>query len=141
MYVCFVYDEILHDELAIALLVDTNIWSQTFRLGVFQDIKTYIKKYKIPLINVIGFATDSAPSAIDSYHGFIVLSKAANHYMLLIHCAIYWRYLVAKSKSACLNLNVVNKFKANLLSTHLFKQLCNENKTAIEHLLLYSTQK
>ena len=139
-YVRFVHDGALHEELAIALTLDTNTRGET----VFQEVKTYFEKNQIPLANVLSCATDGAPSMVGRYRGFIAFLKAANPNVITIHCVIHRQHLVAKNISGRLNhslgtvIKAVNKIKVCALNTRLFKQLCIENDEAFERLLLHT---
>ena len=139
-YVRFVYDGVLHEELAMALSLNADTRGET----VFEEVKTYFEKNQIPLTNVIACATDSASSMMGRYHGFMAFLKAASPNVLTIHCVIHQQHLVAKNMSGRLNLSLntvikaVNKIKAHALNTCLFKQLCNENDKAFERLLLHT---
>ena len=132
------YDAVLHEELAMALSLNTDTRCET----VFQEVKTYFQKHQIPLTNVIAYATDGAPSTIGCYRGFIVLLKGLNLLVLTVYSVIHRQHLVTKNMSVCLNISLktvikaVNKIKAHALNTRLFKQLCNQNDGAFERLLL-----
>ena len=132
------YDAVLHEELAMALSLNTDTRCET----VFQEVKTYFQKNQIPLTNVIAYATDGAPSTIGCYRGFIALLKGLNLLVLTVYSVIHGQHLVTKNMSVCLNIflktviKAVNKIKAHALNTRLFKQLRNQNHGAFERLLL-----
>ena len=136
----FVYDGVLHEELARALSLNADTRGET----VFEEVKTYFEKNQIPLTNVIACATDGAPSMLGRYRCFMAFLKAASPNVLTIHCVIHRQNLVAKNMSGRLNLSLktvikaVNKIKAHALNTRLFNQLCNENDEAFERLLLHT---
>ena len=120
--------EVLHEELAMALSLHVDTWGETV----------------IALINVTACATDSAPSMMGRYSGFMAFPKAASFNVLTIYCDIHWGHLVTKNMSGCFNLSLktiiktVNEIKALALNTRLFTQLCNENDEAFKRLLLHA---
>ena len=71
-YVCFVYDGVLYKELAMVLLLDTDVWQY------FRKSKHISKKNHIPLTNVIARATDGDTSMIGRYLGFVAFLKIVN---------------------------------------------------------------
>ena len=78
------------------------------------------------------------------YRGFNGFLKSENFNVIICHCVIHGQHLVAKSIGGRLNqslkavIKAVNKIKAHALNTRLFKQSCNENDEAFEHLLLHT---
>ena len=78
------------------------------------------------------------------YHRFNAFLKSENPNVIICHCIIYRQHLVAKNISGRLNqslktvIKAANKIKAQALNTRLLKQLCNENNTAFERLLLHT---
>ena len=138
-YVRFVHNGVFCDELAIALSQNTDTRGET----VIQEVKTYFETNAIPLTNVIACATDGAPPMMGRYRGFNAFLKSENLNVVICHWVIHRQHLVAKNISGCLNqslkivIKAVNKIKAHALNTRLFKQLCNENDKAFEHLSLH----
>ena len=139
-YVRFVHKEVLCEELAIAISLNTETRGKT----IFQEVKTYFETNAIPLTNVIACATDGAPSLMGRYRGFNAFLKSENPNVIICHCVIHGQHLVAKNISGRLNqslktvIKAVNKIKAHALNIRLFKQLFNENDEACERLLLHT---
>ena len=102
-----------YEELAISQLMETHSTGQL----VFNKIKNYLESNKIPLENIIGIATDGAPSMVGRHVGLITFFKKVNPNLFTIHCVIHRQHLVAKKLSnhlhTSLNLVIkaVNKIK------------------------------
>ena len=70
-YVRFIKDGSLCQELLFARLLETDTKGES----VHQALKDYFQKKSIPLINIISYATDSAPSMVGRHHGFLSYLK------------------------------------------------------------------
>ena len=129
-----------YEELAISQLMETHSTGQL----VFNKIKNYFESNKIPLENIIGIATDGAPSMVGRHVGLITFFKKVNPNLFTIHCVIHRQHLVAKKLSnhlhTSLNLVIkaVNKIKRHGLQTRLFKELCNVNEEEFDNLILHT---
>ena len=80
-YVHFVHIEVLHEELAMALSLQVDTWGETV----------------IALMNVTACATDSAPSMMGRYSGFMAFPKAASSNVLTIYCDIHLGHLIVST--------------------------------------------
>ena len=133
-------NDTVYEELALSDLMETH---STGKL-VFDKIIRYFQENKIPSTNLIGIATDGAPSMIGKYRGLITHFKDLNPNIFTIHCVIHRQHLVAKNLSDRLNdslnlvIKAVNKIKRHALQGRLFKKLCNENDEVFDKLIIHT---
>ncbi|KAI6647014.1 hypothetical protein LOD99_9013 [Oopsacas minuta] len=97
--------------------------------------------------NIIACATDGAPAMVGRHRGFISYLKKAVPEVFAIHCVVHREHLVAKHLSGHLHnslyivITVINKIEASELKERIFRQICHDNETEFERLLLHTEVK
>ena len=94
--------------------------------SIFKVEESFFQEKEIPLRNIVGCATDSAPAMIGRHRGFISHMKSVVPELFAIHCVVHREHLVARHLSVRLHdslnvfITVVNKIKSPALNDRIF---------------------
>lgn len=126
------------------LLFVKNLVTHTKGEMIFHSLEVFFKKKKIPMRNILSFATDSAPAMVGCLRDFIAFLKKTVPNILAVHCVIHRQHLVAKNLSERLHkslnyvITAINKIKNISLNDRLFGKLCTENDEEFNQLLFHT---
>ena len=139
-YFRFIHEEIMVEEMLFARPLVTDTKSES----IYKVVENFFQEKEIPMYNIIACATDGAPAMVGRQRGFISYLKNVLPEVFAIHCVVHREHLVANHLSGRLQnslhivITVVNKIKASALKERIFRQLCHENETEFERLLLHT---
>ncbi|KAI6660135.1 hypothetical protein LOD99_10527 [Oopsacas minuta] len=123
-YVRYILEGIMVEEMLFARPLVTDTKGES----IYKVVENFFQEKEIPMNNIIACATDGAPAMV----GFRYSLRRPS------------RTLVAKHLSGRLHnslhivITVINKIKASAVKERIFRQICHENETEFERLLLHT---
>ncbi|XP_014780087.1 zinc finger BED domain-containing protein 5-like [Octopus bimaculoides] len=118
--------------------------TRTIANDIFQKVDQFFNTHGINWEYVVGVCTDGPPTMLGCRSGFQTMVKEKSPNAFGTHCTLSRQALMAKTMPDHLKnvLNdvakAVNLIKANSLNWRLFADLCKDNGSDFETLLLYS---
>ncbi|XP_070797156.1 SCAN domain-containing protein 3-like [Pituophis catenifer annectens] len=139
VYVRYLYQEDVHEDLLCALSLPTN----TTGAELFKSLDGYISG-QLKWSFCVGICTDGAAAMTGRLSGLTAWIKEVAPECESTHCIIHREMLASRKMSPEFNsvlndvVKVINHIKANALNSRLFEQLCEEMDTEHRCLLLYT---
>ncbi|XP_076059502.1 protein FAM200A-like [Oratosquilla oratoria] len=138
VYVRYLYQEDVHEDLLCALSLLTNI----IGAELFKSLDGYISR-QLKWSFFVGIFTDGAAAMNGRLSGLTARIKEATPKSRSMHCIIHREMLASRKMSPEFNsvlndVKVINHIKAHALNSRLFEQLCEEMDAEHKRLLLYT---
>ncbi|XP_015923358.2 SCAN domain-containing protein 3 [Parasteatoda tepidariorum] len=139
VYVRYLYQEDVHEDLLCALSLPTN----TTGAELFKSLGGYISK-QLKWSFCVGICTDGAAAMTGRLSGLTARIKEVAPESEATHCLIHREVLASRKMSPEFNsvlidvVKVINYIKAHALNSRLFEQLCEEMDAEYRCLLLYT---
>lgn len=139
VYVRYLYQEDMHEDLLCALSLPTN----TTGAELFKSLDGYISG-QLKWSFCVGICTDGAAAMTGRLSGLIARIKEVAPECESTHCLIHREMLASRKMSPEFNsvlidvVKVINYIKAHALNSRLFEQLCEEMDAEYRCLLLYT---
>ena len=138
VYVRYLYQEDMHEDLLCALSLPTNYTGAE----LFKSLNGYISG-KLKWSFCVGICTDGATAMTGRLSGLISRIKEVAPESEFTHCIIHREMLAGRKMCPELNsvltdvVKVINYIKAHALNSRLFEQLCEEMNGEHKRLLLH----
>ncbi|XP_042912693.1 SCAN domain-containing protein 3-like [Parasteatoda tepidariorum] len=139
VYVRYLYQEDVHEDLLCALSLPTN----TTGAELFKSLDGYISR-QLKWSFCLGICTDGAAAMTGRLSGLTARIKEVAPESEATHCLIHREVLASRKMSPEFNsvlidvVKVINYIKAHALNSRLFEQLCEEMDAEYRCLLLYT---
>ncbi|XP_071033596.1 SCAN domain-containing protein 3-like [Parasteatoda tepidariorum] len=139
VYMRYLYQEDVHEDLLRALSLPTNIAGSE----LFKSLDGYISR-QLKWSFCVGICTDGAAAMTGRLSGSTARIKEVAPESEATHCLIHREVLASRKMSPEFNsvlidvVKVINYIKAHALNSRLFEQLCEEMDAEYRCLLLYT---
>ncbi|XP_014772365.1 zinc finger BED domain-containing protein 5-like [Octopus bimaculoides] len=138
VYIRYVHNKLLENEFLFCETLNTRITAT----NIFQKVDQFFNTHGINWEHVVGMCTDGAPAMVGCRSGFQTMVKKSPN-AIGTHCTLHRQGLMVKTMPDHLKnvlndvVKAVNFIKANSLNSRLFTDLCKDNGSDFETLLLY----
>ncbi len=139
VYIRYVYNNTFEYDFLFCEPLNTR----TTSVEIFKKIDKFFIKHNIKWENAVGVCTDGAPTMLGCHSGFQTLVKKIYGYNwnpLYDTSTGFNSENYAQKVKRCFGQcsHAVNSIRANALNSRLFSELCKENDSEFQSLLLYS---